>query len=67
MWNDHKFTSTGQWCQGDLNADGVTDGGDFILWNDNKFQSADAAAVPEPTGLAIALAIFGTLFRKRLG
>ena len=50
-WNDHKFTATAAWCDGDFNADGQTDGADFLLWNDNKFQTADAASVPEPTGL----------------
>ncbi|MEM8680471.1 MAG: galactose oxidase-like domain-containing protein, partial [Planctomycetota bacterium] len=49
LWNNHKFTSTSEWCAGDFNADGVVDGQDFIAWNNNKFSSSGAMArVPEP-------------------
>ncbi len=41
---------SGGWCDGDFNADGVTDGQDFIAWNSNKFTSSDLAVnVPKPT------------------
>ncbi|MEM7312672.1 MAG: hypothetical protein AAF497_05925 [Planctomycetota bacterium] len=59
-WNAAKFTVDNGWCAGDFNGDGATDVSDFNLWNGNKFQSSDsgAAAVPEPTGLAmIAMAL----------
>ncbi len=68
-WNSNKFTSTGAWCQGDFNADGVTDVGDFGIWNSNKFtSSSDAAAVPEPSGLAlVAFGILGLFAVRRRG
>ena len=66
-WNAHKFTSTGAWCRADFNADGVTDVSDFGIWNGNKFTSSDAAAVPEPQGLAMLILVGGAmaLLRRR--
>ena len=58
IWNDNKFSSTGQWSLGDANGDGVTDGQDFIEWNVNKFMSADGAtAVPEPCAGVLLFAV----------
>ena len=66
LWNDHKFTSTAEWCSGDFNADGAVDGQDFILWNDEKFTSADHLAVPEPNaGIWIMLSYVGMAFFAR--
>ncbi len=69
-WNANKFTLTAAWCSGDFNANGTVDGEDFILWNQNKFSSADSSAtqaVPEPTGLILALqiALCGLATRRR--
>ena len=38
-----------------INGDGFTDGQDFIIWNQNKFTSAQrrSAAVPEPCSAAL--------------
>ncbi len=67
-WNSNKFTNTAAWCRGDFNADGVTDVGDFGIWNNNKFQSsADAAAVPEPAGWALAVFAMIGILRMRNG
>ncbi|MEM7311660.1 MAG: hypothetical protein AAF497_00775 [Planctomycetota bacterium] len=67
IWNGNKLTNTGTWCEADFNADGVTDVSDFGIWNGNKFTSSDAAAVPEPAGLAVLLALgFSlTVLRRR--
>ncbi|MEM7313515.1 MAG: hypothetical protein AAF497_10225, partial [Planctomycetota bacterium] len=67
-WNANKFTTNAAWCSGDFNADGVVDVPDFNTWNANKFTSAtDAAAVPEPQAVALAVvALVGLLrFRQR--
>jgi len=54
----------------DFNADGVTDGQDFLAWNIYKFSSSDGvSAVPEPRTAGwsfIAFVIFG-LARMRWG
>ena len=66
-WNNHKFTSSTNWCDGDFNADGVVNGQDFVEWNDRKFTSADGFAVPEPAGIALAwlLTAFVALMRRQ--
>ncbi len=64
VWNGNKFTSDAGWCGGDFNGDGSVDVSDFNLWNGNKFQSSDAAAVPEPAGLALILFAMLPLFRS---
>jgi hypothetical protein len=35
-WDANKFTSNTAWCTADFNADGVTDGTDFGIWNENR-------------------------------
>jgi hypothetical protein len=60
-----------------LNADGVTDGQDFIIWNDFKFQSSDRGAdtgaaakplawlmAPIPDEMAVAVAAGSDSLRK---
>ncbi len=43
----NKFTANNAYCDGDFNVDGFIDGQDFVVWNGNKFQSAEAVqAVP---------------------
>jgi len=37
IWNNHRFSVTGQWSQADFNGDGVTDLRDYNDWNANKF------------------------------
>ena len=62
IWNSAKFTTTGKWSMADFNADGSTDVPDFNAWNSNKFQSANTAAVPEPSTWVLTLLItLGTL------
>jgi hypothetical protein len=66
-WNANKFTSNDAWCSGDFNADGVVDVSDFGAWNANKFTASDAAsaaAVPEPSTLALLIPV-GLLFVLR--
>lgn len=47
---------TGQWAKSWF-ADGITDGVDFILWNQNKFMSSGGvSAVPEPTTVVVLFA-----------
>lgn len=66
IWNSNKFTTTGRWSLADFTADGVTDVSDFGVWNGNKFTSSnDAAAVPEPTSLAILTVLLAGLIRLR--
>jgi hypothetical protein len=66
MWNSFKFTPIAQWCFGDFNADGSIDVSDFNLWNVNKFTTADAAAVPEPSSILMAIMGLGFLgFARR--
>jgi hypothetical protein len=56
LWNSARIQEaatakypTNSSSERDANGDGVTDGQDFILWNDNKFMSADRlSAIPEP-------------------
>ncbi|MEM7312484.1 MAG: DUF1559 domain-containing protein, partial [Planctomycetota bacterium] len=43
---------------GDFNADGSVDVSDFNIWNQSKFQTADAHSVPEPV---LPLSILGFL------
>jgi hypothetical protein len=66
-WNVSKFLNTGLWSLGDLNADGFTDGLDFIIWNEFKFMSSDgASAVPEPgMGVLLIAAVMGLAFVRR--
>ncbi len=64
-WNSNKFTASTGWCSGDFNADGVVDISDFNVWNAHKFQSSDAAAVPEPSCIALLLLACSTLFFQR--
>lgn len=64
----NKFSETGKWSLGDANADGITDGLDFIEWNANKFMSSDGVnAVPEPRIGVFLLAALSALavVRKR--
>jgi hypothetical protein len=56
IWNANKFTSNANWCDGDLNANGVIDGSDFGIWNAIKFTSSDTATVPEPAAALYLLA-----------
>ena len=53
IWNQYKFTNTGQWNQADFNRDGVTDVRDFNIWNNHKSLSSTLSTVtlsssPEP-------------------
>lgn len=69
-WNEHKFTATLLWDEGNFNGDSFNDGLDFLEWNLTKFMSSDgvAVAVPEPSGvLAVLLMVAGlALSRSRL-
>jgi hypothetical protein len=47
-WNQHKFSATTRWTEGDFNADGFVDGADFTTWNANKFRSASPPAPQDP-------------------
>jgi hypothetical protein len=40
---------------GDANGDGVSNGGDFLVWQRNRTNTGSAAPVPEPAGIALAL------------
>ena len=61
------FGQAGAWREGDFDGDGTVDFPDFLALSANFSGAAEAASVPEPTGLSIAL--FGLLgmigFRKR--
>jgi hypothetical protein len=55
-------------AQGDADADGDVDGGDFLVWQQQLNApaiSAAAAGVPEPAGLAIALVLAAGFPRRR--
>ena len=54
IWSAFNFKTTGKWTQGDFNADGVTDGADFNIWNDH-FEQTPATTIPEPNNLAFTL------------
>ncbi len=60
IWNSSKFTPTAAWSAGDFTADGTIDVSDFNVWNGNKFKSS-AAAVPEPSAMALTLGLFLSL------
>lgn len=51
-WQIHRFSKTGAWSKGDLNADGFTDGSDFNIWNDNR---TVVVSVPETSGFYAAI------------
>jgi T5SS/PEP-CTERM-associated repeat protein len=60
--------SFGVGLQGDGNGDGVTDGADFLFWQRQLGATAPGnptAPVPEPAGLALALASIMALRRVR--
>ena len=59
IWNDRAFTAVAAWCSADFNADGMVDGSDFNIGNDNK-SILNANAVPEPTGRLLILAAMFT-------
>ncbi|MEM7311542.1 MAG: hypothetical protein AAF497_00180 [Planctomycetota bacterium] len=65
IWNANKFTTVAAWTRGDFTANGSIDVSDFNSWNSNKFQIADAAAVPEPSGIALCLLACVVLFLRR--
>src|SRR5690606_27842302 len=52
-------SSFGVNANGDANGDNVTDGADFLTWQrqfGSSLATATAAAVPEPTSIAMSLA-----------
>jgi hypothetical protein len=62
----NKFTNASAWCLADFNADGSTDGQDFIIWNEHKFMSSvAAAAVPEPVSVAWVRGCIGLFSSRR--
>jgi hypothetical protein len=50
---------------GDADRDRDVDGDDFLLWQLLAGQTASAAVVPEPAGLALALALAGLFAARR--
>jgi formylglycine-generating enzyme required for sulfatase activity len=73
IWADHFLLPGVGFALGDFNMDGVVNGADYTLWADNVTFTADttdtptltAAAVPEPS--AIALAAAGTIMLLACG
>jgi hypothetical protein len=67
-WNAHKNDSATGWANGDFNGDGNTSAGDFAIWQQNVFTSANTAlVVPEPTAamLVVMTPLVWHLMRRR--
>jgi hypothetical protein len=65
--SDHMYSSELSWCHGDFNYDGLIDGSDFNVWNQHKglvAPASDAAAVPEPQSILLALGALGLLISR---
>lgn len=65
LWNQSKFSSNTNWCNGNFNADVGVDGSDFNLWNANKFMASDANLVPEPELGVVGSLLLAWLMKSR--
>jgi hypothetical protein len=68
IWRNNFGSTTATKPTGDADTDGDTDGNDFLVWQRNvgaTAASASAAAVPEPTAIALlAIAGLGLVLRR---